>query len=178
MSTGEGKTWRKMGRAGTEIGAGRVTEDKRREAPRVYRSAIPPLARSEFIARVIRLAQPPRTARLGRRAGGHLVRLFGPYPRLPLAAGWSTDGADATAEKDEARERTCGGGWLIFLGQRIMKPPRWRREREKSADSQRPRPIPGLRGEHPRSGGEPTGDSTSRRSLREGAACMEPAYPA
>lgn len=79
--------------------------------------------------------------------------------------------------EDEGRGRTVpvAGGWLIFLGQRIMKPAaESRREEgtaggEKNADDRRPGPIPGLPGEQPRPGGEPTGDSTSRRSLREGS---------
>lgn len=58
---------------------------------------------------------------------------------------------------------------MIFLGQRIMKPPRKRREREKCTDIQRPRPIPGLPGEHPAAGA-----SQPATSPPEGAFHREP----
>ena len=67
------------------------------------------------------------------------------------------------------RTNSAGGGWLIFLGQRIMKPPRKRREREKSTDRHRPRPIPGLPGEHPVAGA-----SQPATLLPEGAFQKEP----
>lgn len=136
--------------------------------------AFPPSSSSSLISCPLSLSSRrcnPVDGR-GRLESGHLVRLFDAPRRSfsSLCRMVERMAGPPSSEKDEGRGRAAGAaagggsGWLIFLGQRIIKPPRRgttgrgikrKRERGKEREREKARTAivldqsPGFVGEQP-----------------------------